>query len=87
MSSLAADCAVAFFGGALSEGVCVFWVAASQRGRAVVAAAFSALYAVAIERGIGEAIHGWPREAFFVSGFAVGTWCAVRLKSLLVKSG
>ena len=74
------DCLVAFSGGAISEAMCLWWVSASERGRAGVAAMFSMGYAVAIERGVGEAIHTLPGEVSFVAGFGFGTYMAVRLR-------
>jgi len=77
------DCCIAFLGGAVSESMCLWWVAASESGKAGHAAVFSMLYAVAIERGVGEAIHtGWV-EASFVAGFGWGTYLAVTIKSWL----
>lgn len=77
------DCIVAFAGGAVSEAMCLFWVSASERGRAGAAAVFSMLYAIAIERGIGEAVHTLPGEVSFVLGFGVGSYAAVWLKARL----
>lgn len=73
-----ADAAVAFLGGAFSEACCLFWVNAAEQGRAGRSAVFSMLYAVAIERGVGEAIHGRLGELAFVAGFGFGTWASVR---------
>lgn len=73
-----ADCAIAFFGGGFSEACCLFWVNASERGKAGRAAVFSMLYAIAIERGVGEAIHTHAGEIAFVLGFGFGTWASVR---------
>jgi hypothetical protein len=77
----ATDCLIAFAGGAVSEAMCLWWVAASERGRAGVAALFSMAYAVAIERGVGEAIHTLPGELSFIAGFGIGTYFAVKIRS------
>lgn len=79
------DCVVAFTGGAVSEAMCLYWVSASERGRAGLAAVFSMLYALAIERGVGEAIHTLPGEISFVAGFGFGTYAAVRFKAYWLK--
>ncbi len=81
MQPTATDCLIAFTGGAVSEAMCLWWVAASERGRAGVAAVFSMLYAVAIERGVGEAIHTLPGELSFVAGFGIGTYFAVKIRT------
>jgi hypothetical protein len=79
----AIDCLTAFAGGAVSEAMCLWWVSASERGRAGVAACFSMGYAVAIERGVGEAIHTLPGEVSFVAGFGFGTYMAVKIRRTL----
>lgn len=74
------SCVIAFVSGAVSEALCVFWISASQRGDAILAAILSMLYALAIERGVGEAIHTLPGEVAFILGFGFGTFVAVYLK-------
>lgn len=78
-------CLIAFLGGAASEALCLWWVAAAERGRPALAAVFSMLYALAISRGIGEAIHTMPGEASFVAGFGLGTYAAVRLRDVVAR--
>jgi hypothetical protein len=84
MTSLS-DCLVAFLGGAVSEAMCLWWVAAAEKRRAGVAALFSMGYAVAIERGVGEAIHTLPGEVSFVLGFGFGTFAAVHLRRWIAR--
>lgn len=82
------DCAIAFAGGAASESLCLWWWSFADRGRAGISAVFSMLYAVAIERGVGEAIHTLPGEASFVAGFGFGTYITVKfMRWLLPKKG
>ena len=79
------ECLVAFSGGALSEAMCLCWVAASEARDACHAAVFSMLYAIAIERGVGEAIHtGWV-EAAFVAGFGWRTYASVRVRDWMAR--
>ena len=72
------DCLVAFAGGAASESLCLWWWAFADRGKAAAAAVVSMAYAIAIERGVGEAIHTLPGETSFVAGFGVGTYVTVK---------
>lgn len=74
------DCVIAFGGGAISEAMCLWWVSASEKGRAGLAAIFSMGYAIAVERGVGEAIHTIPGEISFVLGFGVGTYAAIVIR-------
>lgn len=84
MSPPITDCIIAFVGGAVSEAMCLWWVSSSEKGHAVLAAIFSMLYAIAIERGVGEAIHTLPGEVSFVSGFGFGTYFGIKIKQWIL---
>lgn len=80
----ALDCLIAFAGGAAYEAGCVGWVHFAERGRPVTTALFSMLCATAQVAGIGESVHSLGAAPFFVLGYGVGTYAAVRFKTRLV---
>lgn len=81
--SLVIDAIVAFSGGAVYEAGCVFWVHYSEAGRPWLTAGVSMLCAAAQVAGIGESVHSPIVAPFFVIGYGVGTFFAVKLKGRL----
>jgi len=73
-----------FVAGALYEAGCVGFIHYSERGRAVAAALCSMLTAACEVTGIFEAIHDLRLAGFFVVGFGVGTYAAVRWKDRII---
>lgn len=72
-----------FLAGFVIEMACVFWVHYSERNKALQTALCSMAIGCAQVLGIGESIHS-PYMAFlFVIGYGVGTYTAVKRKSLL----
>lgn len=69
-----------FLAGAMYEVACVGWVHASERGRALQAAGWSALAATCEVTGILGVVESWQMAACFISGFATGTFLAVKVK-------
>lgn len=78
--SFAVDASIAFAGGAVYEAGCVFWVHHSEAGRPYTTSLFSMLCAAAQVAGIGESVHNLWIAPFFVVGYGVGTFAAVKLK-------
>ena len=74
------ECFLAFLGGAAYEAACVAWVHFSERGEAGKTAAAAMLCAAAQVIGIGESVHTLIAAPFFIIGYGVGTWGAVRYK-------
>lgn len=67
--------------GAAHEAVCVGWVHFSERGRPKTTALFSMLAATSEVSGILSSVHDWRMAPFYIAGFGVGTYAAVRWKS------
>jgi hypothetical protein len=70
-----------FIAGLFLEGTAVFWTHYSERGRALIAASFSSVQALALVLGIGESVHDLKRAPFFVLGYGVGSYAAIKLKT------
>jgi hypothetical protein len=66
--------------GALYEAACVGWVHFSERGKPLHTAVFSMFAAGAEVTGILDAAHDLRVAPFFVLGYGLGTYCAVRWK-------
>ncbi len=73
---------VAFASGFVIETACVYWVHFSERSRALPTALCSMTVAAAQVLGLGESIHSWRVGIFFVLGYGVGTFTAVRRKAV-----
>ena len=71
---------IAFLGGAVYEAGCVFWVHYSESGRPYATALVSMLCATAQVAGIGESVRDLRIAPFFIIGYGVGTFFAVKLK-------
>lgn len=69
-----------FVCGALYEAACVGWVHFSERGRATITSLFSMLAAGAEVTGVLDSARDVRLAPFFVIGYGVGTFIAVRLK-------
>jgi hypothetical protein len=72
---------IAFASGFAIETACVYWVHFSERNRALPTALCSASIAPAQICGIGESIRDWRVGVFYVLGFFVGTYTAVKRKA------
>lgn len=72
---------VALVAGAAYEAACVGWVHFSERGRALPTAGFSMLAALAEVTGVLDSVRDIRVAPFFVLGYGVGTYAAVRWKS------
>lgn len=69
-----------FLFGALYEAGCVAWVHYSERHQAGKAALVSSLLAAVQIAGVGESVHDIRMAPFFVVGYGVGSYVAVKLK-------
>ena len=78
-----AECAIAFFGGAVFEAGCVYWVHYAERGRPLATALVSMVCAASQVAGIGESVKTLAAAPFFVLGYGIGTYGAVALKRRL----
>ena len=76
------DLAVAFFAGLFVEAAAVFWTHFSERGRAFLAALCSAAMAVSVVLGVERSIRSVSSACLFVVGHALGSFIAVKIKSL-----
>lgn len=72
---------LAFVCGALYEAACVGWVHFSERGKPLHTSTFSMLAATAEVTGILDSAHDIRVAPFFVLGYGVGTYLAVRWKT------
>jgi hypothetical protein len=72
-----------FAAGIFLEGTAVFWTHYSERGKAMIAALFSGIQALALVFGIGESIHTPKLSPFFILGYAGGSYIAIKIKSCL----
>lgn len=72
---------LAFVSGAAYEAACVGWVHYSERGKAGITSVFSMLAATAEVAGVLDSVHDMRVAPFFVLGYGVGTYLAVKLKS------
>lgn len=72
--------AVAFFGGAVYEAAAVVWVRFAERRAPARAALCSAVCAACLLAGVESSIREPGAAPWFVLGYAVGTYCAVRLR-------
>lgn len=72
-----------FLSGFVIETACVFWVHYSERNKALQTALCSMAIGCAQVLGIGESIHNPYMACLFVIGYGVGTYTAVKRKSLL----
>jgi len=79
--NVALKCLIALASGAAYEAACVGWVHNSERGRAFVTALFSMVVALCEVVGVGESIHDLRAAPFFVLGYGLGTFGAVKWKS------
>lgn len=57
------------------------WVHFSERGRPKTTAFFSMLAATAEVTGVLSSVHDMRLAPFYVAGFGLGTYFAVRIKS------
>ena len=71
-----------FISGFVIETACVYWVHYSERNKAVQTALYSMAIGTAQVLGIGQSIHNWHMGIPFVLGYGVGTFLAVRRKSV-----
>lgn len=72
---------VTFLSGAIYEAGCVAWVHFSERAKPLHCAIMSMLVATATVFGIGESIQDMRMAPFFIIGYGVGSYFAVRFKS------
>lgn len=70
-----------FVSGAAVEGVAVFWVHYSERGKGIATGVCSMVQATALVFGIGEACRDWHRAPAFILGYGVGAALAVYAKT------
>jgi len=66
--------------GLLFESTSVFWTHYSERGNAVGAGVCSGIQAVALVLGVGESVHDWHLAPWFIVGYALGSFIAVKVK-------
>lgn len=78
--SIYLNCFTAFIGGAIYEAGCVGWVHYSERKRPFITALFSMLCATAQVLGIGVSVNSVIAAPFFIIGYGVGTYIAVKIK-------
>jgi len=71
---------LALVSGALYEAACVGWVHFSERGRAFPTSLFSMLAATAEVTGVLDSVHDIRVAPFFVAGYGIGTYVAVKWK-------
>ncbi len=69
--------------GASYEAACVGWVHFSERSRPLTTALFSMLAATAEVTGVLDAARDVRVAPFFVLGYGIGTYLAVRVKARL----
>ena len=77
------DIITTFLSGLFLEGTAVFWTHYSERGKAITAATFSGMQALALVCGINETVHDWRLAHSFIIGYAMGSYLAIKLKSFL----
>jgi hypothetical protein len=65
--------------GAAYEACSVVWVHSAEHGTALATALVSGLQALAQVVGIGESARDWRCAPFFVVGYAVGAYVAMRV--------
>lgn len=68
----------AFLSGAAYEGLSVVWVHLAVHGTPLQTAAISGLQALALVVGIGESVHDWRVAPFYVGGYGLGAYFAMR---------
>lgn len=73
-----AACLTAFVAGFVAEGICTKWVQAVAAKRAPAAGLFSALWAACMLLGITEATRHGLVAGFWVAGYGLGSYVAVR---------
>jgi hypothetical protein len=66
--------------GLLYESTSVFWTHYSERGNATGAAICSGIQALALVFGVGESVSDWHLAPYFVLGYALGSFLAVKVK-------
>jgi hypothetical protein len=69
-----------FLAGAANEGVAVFWVHFSERGRPFATGFCAMIQAAAVVVGVGESVHDWRLAPAFVLGYGVGAASGVLAK-------
>lgn len=72
-----------FCAGAFVEGVSVFWVHYSERGKASVSALFSCLGAAMFVFGVDKSLRDHWLEVLFVLGYGAGSYLAIKIKDRL----
>lgn len=70
--------ALVFLGGAIYEFAAVVWAQQALARAPLRAALASAVCAACLALGLGETVRTPALVPFFVAGYAVGTWAAVR---------
>ena len=70
---------LALVAGAFYESCCVMWVRCSTKGRAALSGLFSMLAATTQLIGIGEAIYNVRTAPFFIVGYGLGSYLAVKI--------
>ncbi len=78
---------LSFASGFVIETACVYWVHFSERNRALPTALCSMAIGTAQVLGIGESIRDWRMGLPFILGYGVGTYTAVRRKSVNKTAG
>ena len=70
---------IALVSGAAFEGCSVFWVRLAVHGSPMQTALVSCVQALAQILGIGESVRDWRVAPFFVAGYGIGAYLAMRL--------
>lgn len=78
--SIAVTAALVFVCGGLYEATCVGFIHSSERDRPLRTALFSMLGAAAEVTGLLGAVHDWRVAPFFVGGYGLGSYLAVKSK-------
>lgn len=74
-------CILALMAGAFYESCCVMWAHYSTKeSRPILSGLFSMLSATTQLIGIGEAIHDVKTAPFFILGYGIGSYLAVKIK-------
>ena len=79
-------CLITFLTGVVFEAACVGWTHYAEKGRALPAALLAALIATTNIIGFGESIKDWRVAPFFILGYAIGTFSAIKLKNKYSKT-
>lgn len=74
-------CLITFLTGVVFEAACVGWTHFTEKGKALPAALLAALIATTNIFGFGESIKDWRVAPFFILGYAVGTFMAIKFKT------